>query len=201
MKKIKYILIYAILSISTVIAKDYYIYVAAESEDEVALIRFDGKTAHVEKRIPVGVWPLEIEGPVVAGTPAGGRRGAAVLVRAAYALLAGRARLSGPRRAVRLLPELRRLGQRRRRAGDRVGAAFAPDSLSGSGSRRPPRRHPAETAPRRDQPAGGAGGERVRGGARLVEPPGHGGLPSDVGRGPGADTGPSPFWTAALSLH
>ena len=44
-------------------AKDYYIYCATESEDEVALIRFDGKTAHVEKRIPVGVWPVEIEGP------------------------------------------------------------------------------------------------------------------------------------------
>ena len=44
-------------------AKDYYIYCATESEDEVALIRFDGTTAHVEKRIPVGVWPVEIEGP------------------------------------------------------------------------------------------------------------------------------------------
>ncbi|MEA1881152.1 MAG: YncE family protein [Candidatus Marinimicrobia bacterium] len=43
--------------------RDYYIYVTAESEDEVALIRFDGKKAHVEKRIPVGVWPVEIEGP------------------------------------------------------------------------------------------------------------------------------------------
>ncbi|GIT57861.1 MAG: hypothetical protein Ct9H300mP18_12900 [Candidatus Neomarinimicrobiota bacterium] len=27
------------------------------------MIRFDGKVAHVEKRIPVGVWPVEIEGP------------------------------------------------------------------------------------------------------------------------------------------
>ena len=44
-------------------AKDYYVYVCAESEDEVALIRFDGKKAYVEKTIPVGVWPLEIEGP------------------------------------------------------------------------------------------------------------------------------------------
>ena len=40
--------------------KDYYVYATAESEDEVALIRFDGKKAHVEKRIPVGVWPVEI---------------------------------------------------------------------------------------------------------------------------------------------
>lgn len=44
-------------------ASDYYVYVTAESEDEVALIRFDGEKAYVEKRIPVGVWPVEIEGP------------------------------------------------------------------------------------------------------------------------------------------
>ena len=44
-------------------ANDYYVYVCAESEDEVALIKFDGKNAVVEKTIPVGVWPLEIEGP------------------------------------------------------------------------------------------------------------------------------------------
>ena len=42
---------------------DYYVYVCAESEDEVALIKFDGRQAVVEKTIPVGVWPLEIEGP------------------------------------------------------------------------------------------------------------------------------------------
>jgi|TARA_B110000438_G_C15760188_1_gene626939 DNA-binding beta-propeller fold protein YncE len=50
-------------TISASFAKDYYIYCATESEDEVALIRFDGKKAYVEKRIPVGVWPVEIEGP------------------------------------------------------------------------------------------------------------------------------------------
>ncbi len=41
----------------------YYVYVAAESEDEVALISFDGKDAHLEQRIPVGYIPKEIEGP------------------------------------------------------------------------------------------------------------------------------------------
>lgn len=46
-----------------VLAQNYYVYAAAESEDEVALIRFDGKKAYVEKRIRVGVWPFEIEGP------------------------------------------------------------------------------------------------------------------------------------------
>jgi DNA-binding beta-propeller fold protein YncE len=56
------ILIFLISTLS-LSAEDYYIYCATESEDEVALIRFDGTTAHVEKRIPVGVWPVEIEGP------------------------------------------------------------------------------------------------------------------------------------------
>ena len=41
-------------------AKKYYVYVASESEDEVAVIKFEGKTASVEKRISVGVWPVEI---------------------------------------------------------------------------------------------------------------------------------------------
>ena len=63
MKIIINTILYVNLALGTLIAKDYYLYVAAESEDEVALIRFDGKTAHVEKRIQVGVWPLEIEGP------------------------------------------------------------------------------------------------------------------------------------------
>ena len=59
---IKTTLIYT-FTICVLCAKDYYLYCATESEDEVALIRFDGKVAHVEKRISVGVWPIEIEGP------------------------------------------------------------------------------------------------------------------------------------------
>ena len=43
-------------------AQDYYVYVTAESEDEVSLIKFDGTKATVEKTITVGVWPAEIEG-------------------------------------------------------------------------------------------------------------------------------------------
>lgn len=43
--------------------KKYYVYVACESEDEVDLVCFDGDKATVVKRIPVGVWPVEIEGP------------------------------------------------------------------------------------------------------------------------------------------
>lgn len=44
-------------------AQNYYVYVTAESEDEVSLIKFDGKNATIEKTIPVGIWPAEIEGP------------------------------------------------------------------------------------------------------------------------------------------
>ncbi|MCP4930583.1 MAG: YncE family protein, partial [Candidatus Marinimicrobia bacterium] len=63
MKRLFLLVLIIIIGVSGLSAKDYYIYCTAESEDEVALIRFDGKTAHVEKRIPVGVWPVEIEGP------------------------------------------------------------------------------------------------------------------------------------------
>ncbi|MDP1568924.1 MAG: hypothetical protein Q8L86_02885 [Vicinamibacterales bacterium] len=45
----------------------YYVYACAESEDEVALLRFTasatGGSLEVVKRIPVGVMPVEIEGP------------------------------------------------------------------------------------------------------------------------------------------
>lgn len=44
-------------------AQTYYVYVAAESEDQVALIQFDGENATVAKTIEVGSWPTEIEGP------------------------------------------------------------------------------------------------------------------------------------------
>ncbi len=44
-------------------ARAYYAYVAAESEDQVALVRFDGTRAAAVKTIPVGTWPTEIEGP------------------------------------------------------------------------------------------------------------------------------------------
>lgn len=42
---------------------DYWIYVAAESSDQVFKIIFDGKTAKVAKAIPVGYQPTETEGP------------------------------------------------------------------------------------------------------------------------------------------
>ena len=42
---------------------DYWVYVCAESADEVYLVRFDGTQAVVERRVEVGVLPTEIEGP------------------------------------------------------------------------------------------------------------------------------------------
>lgn len=46
-------------------AQDYYLYVAAESEDEVHLIHFnaESKKAEIAKTIPVGRYPTEIDGP------------------------------------------------------------------------------------------------------------------------------------------
>jgi len=42
---------------------EYWVYVAAESEDEVALIRFGPGGARVEQTIPVGSFPTDIDGP------------------------------------------------------------------------------------------------------------------------------------------
>lgn len=61
MRSLLLIFLVGLSSIS--VGQNYYIYVTAESEDEVALIKFDGKEAVVEETIPVGVWPAEIEGP------------------------------------------------------------------------------------------------------------------------------------------
>ena len=46
-----------------IFSQDYYVYVAAESDDEVSLIKFDGKKAIELKKFSVGVWPAENEGP------------------------------------------------------------------------------------------------------------------------------------------
>ncbi len=52
-----------VLAATTLQAQNYYVYVTAESEDEVSIIKFDGKKAETIKNIQVGVWPQEIEGP------------------------------------------------------------------------------------------------------------------------------------------
>lgn len=64
MKKSLFILIGLFGFCTTILsAQKYYAYVAAESEDQVALVSFDGEKAKVEVTIPVGYWPTEIEGP------------------------------------------------------------------------------------------------------------------------------------------
>ena len=44
-------------------APDYYVYVTAESADEVYLVKFDGREATIVRKIEVGYQPTEIEGP------------------------------------------------------------------------------------------------------------------------------------------
>jgi len=44
-------------------AREYWVYVTAESADEVYLVRFDGTAATVDARVEVGYQPTEIEGP------------------------------------------------------------------------------------------------------------------------------------------
>ena len=42
------------------VAQNYYLYVASESDDTVSLLKFDGKEINEEKRIDVGFYPTEI---------------------------------------------------------------------------------------------------------------------------------------------
>lgn len=44
-------------------ARSYYVYVAAESEDEVAVVRYGPAGAEVVKTVTVGSYPAEVEGP------------------------------------------------------------------------------------------------------------------------------------------
>ncbi len=59
--------ILTILTLTSLLAdsfgQKYYAYVAAESEDEVAVVSFVGISATVEEKITVGYIPKEIEGP------------------------------------------------------------------------------------------------------------------------------------------
>ncbi len=45
------------------VSNDYYVYVAAESDDAVYLVKFGPAGGEVVRRIPVGIFPTEIEGP------------------------------------------------------------------------------------------------------------------------------------------
>ena len=48
---------------SDAVVKNYYVYVAAESDDAVYLLKLGPEGGQVVKRIPVGIYPTEIEGP------------------------------------------------------------------------------------------------------------------------------------------
>jgi len=52
----------SMFGVSAAGAQDYYAYVASESADEVALVRFDGTAATVEETVRVGRIPVETEG-------------------------------------------------------------------------------------------------------------------------------------------
>ena len=56
------LLLFALVFAPTADAQNYYAYVASESADEVALVRFDGTEATVEETIAVGYMPTETEG-------------------------------------------------------------------------------------------------------------------------------------------
>ncbi len=45
------------------VVRNYYVYVAAESDDAVYLLKLGPEGGQVVKRIPVGIFPTEIEGP------------------------------------------------------------------------------------------------------------------------------------------
>ncbi|MEM1093809.1 MAG: YncE family protein [Bacteroidota bacterium] len=61
MKTLLFVLVMGLVA-APAYAQTYYVYATAESEDEVALIAFDGTNATVAETIVVGSWPAEIEG-------------------------------------------------------------------------------------------------------------------------------------------
>ena len=57
MKNIYLLIILLLLNSKIIFSQDYYVYVAAESEDEVSLIKFNGIEGVELEKIPVGIWP------------------------------------------------------------------------------------------------------------------------------------------------
>ena len=53
----------ALLILNTGFSQDYYVYVAAESDDQVSILKFDGKEIIETDRVSVGIMPTENEGP------------------------------------------------------------------------------------------------------------------------------------------
>ncbi|MFM8909582.1 MAG: YncE family protein [Gemmatimonadota bacterium] len=58
---------------STPAGPTYHVYAGAESADKIYRIRFDGRTASVEREIPIGELPAEMEGPHGLAISADGR--------------------------------------------------------------------------------------------------------------------------------
>ena len=56
-------LLLCFLATNILCAQNYYLYVASESDDTVSLLKFDGISIKEIKRINVGFYPTEIEGP------------------------------------------------------------------------------------------------------------------------------------------
>ncbi|MEC8599400.1 MAG: YncE family protein [Bacteroidota bacterium] len=55
--------VFLLFTINSLVAQNYYLYVASESDDTVSLLKFDGNKINEEERIDVGFYPTEIEGP------------------------------------------------------------------------------------------------------------------------------------------
>ena len=51
------------LFVAQIQAQNYFVYVAAESDDTVSLLKFNGNTISEIDRFEVGYYPTEIEGP------------------------------------------------------------------------------------------------------------------------------------------
>ena len=63
-KSMKFLyLSFSFLTINFLSAQNYYLYVASESDDTVSLLKFDGNSIKEIKRINVGFYPTEVEGP------------------------------------------------------------------------------------------------------------------------------------------
>ena len=65
MRQLFILLMFGMMAASATKAQDYYLYVAAESEDEVHVVQFNAESgeANITKTIPVGRFPTEIDGP------------------------------------------------------------------------------------------------------------------------------------------
>ena len=69
------------------IEQDYFVYVAAESADEVYVVHFDGQHADIQSRVKVGYMPTEIEGPHGLTVEPGSMRSVMAVLSACHVLM------------------------------------------------------------------------------------------------------------------